>query len=569
MRSADWYGGNSRDSYIHRAWMRRGNPDSAFNATRPQIAIINTASDLAPCNMHLDEVAQSVKNGIWEAGGVPHNLPMVSLGETNVRPTAMLWRNMVAMATEEMIRANPVDGVVLLGGCDKTIPALLMGAASVNLPAIVVPGGPMLNGTFKGERLGCGTGVWKFSEEVRAGKMSQEEFNNSEKSMIRSKGHCNTMGTASTMGSLAEALGMVLPGVAGTPAPDSRLLQAAHASGVRIVDMISEDLKPSDIMTTGAFTNAIVALGAIGGSTNAVVHLLAIAGRLGIKLTLDDFDRIGSRIPLLVNLQPAGEFLMEDLFRAGGLSAVMNEVDKYLDRSAVTVTGKPYVDYLKGAEIYDSNVIKTHDAPLQPEAGIAVLRGNIAPDGAVIKPAAASKNLLVHTGKAVIFESIEDFHARIDDPNLDVDQNSVLVLRGCGPKGYPGMPEVSNMAIPKKLLEKGVTDLVRICDGRMSGTAFGTVVLHVSPEGALGGPLAKLLNGDLIELNVPARTLNVKISDAELADRQPSAAMTKALASPNRGWERLYIEHVEQAHLGADLDFLRGASGSQTPRESH
>ena len=569
MRSADWYGGNSRDSYIHRAWMRRGNPDSAFNATRPQIAIINTASDLAPCNMHLDEVAQSVKNGIWEAGGVPHNLPMVSLGETNVRPTAMLWRNMVAMATEEMIRANPVDGVVLLGGCDKTIPALLMGAASVNLPAIVVPGGPMLNGTFKGERLGCGTGVWKFSEEVRAGKMSQEEFNNSEKSMIRSKGHCNTMGTASTMGSLAEALGMVLPGVAGTPAPDSRLLQAAHASGVRIVDMISEDLKPSDIMTTAAFTNAIVALGAIGGSTNAVVHLLAIAGRLGIKLTLDDFDRIGSRIPLLVNLQPAGEFLMEDLFRAGGLSAVMNEVDKYLDRSAITVTGKPYVDYLKGAEIYDSNVIKTHDAPLQPEAGIALLRGNIAPDGAVIKPAAASKNLLVHTGKAVIFESIEDFHSRIDDPNLDVDENSVLVLRGCGPKGYPGMPEVSNMAIPKKLLEKGVTDLVRICDGRMSGTAFGTVVLHVSPEGALGGPLAKLLNGDLIELNVPARTLNVKISDAELAARQPSAAMTKALASPNRGWERLYIEHVEQAHLGADLDFLRGASGSQTPRESH
>jgi dihydroxy-acid dehydratase len=549
--------------------MRRGNPDSAFNATRPQIAIINTASDLAPCNMHLDEVAQSVKNGIWEAGGVPHNLPMVSLGETNVRPTAMLWRNMVAMATEEMIRANPVDGVVLLGGCDKTIPALLMGASSVNLPAIVVPGGPMLNGTFKGERLGCGTGVWKFSEEVRAGKMSQEEFNNSEKSMIRSKGHCNTMGTASTMGSLAEALGMVLPGVAGTPAPDSRLLQAAHASGVRIVDMITEDLKPSDIMTAGAFTNAIVALGAIGGSTNAVVHLLAIAGRLGIKLTLDDFDRIGSRIPLLVNLQPAGEFLMEDLFRAGGLSAVMNEVDKYLDRSAITVTGKPYVDYLKGAEIYDTNVIKKHDAPLQREAGIAVLRGNIAPDGAVIKPAAASKNLLVHTGKAVIFESIEDFHARIDDPDLDVDENSVLVLRGCGPKGYPGMPEVSNMAIPKKLLEKGIKDLVRICDGRMSGTAFGTVVLHVSPEGALGGPLAKLLNGDLIELNVPARTLNVKISDAELAARQPSIAMTKALASPNRGWERLYIEHVEQAHLGADLDFLRGASGSQTPRESH
>jgi dihydroxy-acid dehydratase len=569
MRSADWYGGNSKDSYIHRAWMRRGNPDSAFTGKRPHIAIINTASDLAPCNMHLDEVAQSVKNGIWEAGGVPQNLPMVSLGETNVRPTAMLWRNMVAMATEEMIRANPIDGVVLLGGCDKTIPALLMGAASVNLPAIVVPGGPMLNGTFKGERLGCGTGVWKFSEAVRAGTMSQEDFNNSEKSMIRSKGHCNTMGTASTMGSLAEALGMVLPGTAGTPAPDSRLLQAAHESGIRIVEMIEEDLKPSDIMTQAAFTNAIVTLGAIGGSSNAVVHLLAIAGRLGVNLTLDDFDRIGSRIPLLVNLQPAGEFLMEDLFRAGGLAAVLNEVKRYLDPTAISVTGKPFVDSLAGAEIYDSSVIKTHDAPLQPEAGIAVLRGNIAPDGAVIKPAAASKNLLVHTGKAVIFESIEDFHARIDDPDLDVDENSVLVLRGCGPKGYPGMPEVSNMAIPKKLLEKGVLDLVRICDGRMSGTAFGTVVLHVSPEGALGGPLAKLQEGDLIELNVPARTLNVKISDAELAARTPSAAMVKALASPDRGWERLYIEHVEQAHLGADLDFLRGASGSQTPRESH
>jgi len=549
--------------------MRRGNPDSAFTGKRPHIAIINTASDLAPCNMHLDEVAQSVKNGIWEAGGVPQNLPMVSLGETNVRPTAMLWRNMVAMATEEMIRANPIDGVVLLGGCDKTIPALLMGAASVNLPAIVVPGGPMLNGTFKGERLGCGTGVWKFSEAVRAGTMSQEDFNNSEKSMIRSKGHCNTMGTASTMGSLAEALGMVLPGTAGTPAPDSRLLQAAHESGIRIVEMIEEDLKPSDIMTAAAFTNAIVTLGAIGGSSNAVVHLLAIAGRLGVNLTLDDFDRIGSRIPLLVNLQPAGEFLMEDLFRAGGLAAVLNEVKRYLDPTAISVTGKPFVDSLAGAEIYDSSVIKTHDAPLQPEAGIAVLRGNIAPDGAVIKPAAASKNLLVHTGKAVIFESIEDFHARIDDPDLDVDENSVLVLRGCGPKGYPGMPEVSNMAIPKKLLEKGVLDLVRICDGRMSGTAFGTVVLHVSPEGALGGPLAKLQDGDLIELNVPARTLNVKISDAELAARTPSAAMVKALASPDRGWERLYIEHVEQAHLGADLDFLRGASGSQTPRESH
>jgi len=569
MRSADWYAGTSKDAYIHRAWMRRGNPDSAFDGSRPQIAILNTASDLAPCNMHLDELAQSVKNGIWEAGGVPHNLPMVSLGETNVRPTAMLWRNMVAMATEEMIRANPIDGVILLGGCDKTIPALLMGAASVNLPTIIVPGGPMLNGTFKGRPLGCGTDVWRFSADVRAGKMSQEEFNASESSMIRSKGHCNTMGTASTMGCMAEALGMTLPGLAGTPAADTRLLKASHESGRRIVEMVKEDLKPQDILTFGAFRNAIVALGAIGGSTNAVVHLLAIAGRVGVELTLDDFDEIGSRIPLLVNLQPAGEHLMEDLFRAGGLRAVLKEVEKHLDRQAINVTAKPLVDSLVGAEIFDSTVIATYEKPLQPEAGIAVLRGNIAPDGAVIKPAAASAELLVHIGPAIVFESIEDFHARIDDPDLDVDENSVLVLRGCGPKGYPGMPEVSNMAIPKKLLERGIQDLVRICDGRMSGTAFGTVVLHVSPEGAAGGPLSRIRTGDLIELDVPARTLNVKISEAELAARTPSQAMLAALAQPTRGWERMYIDHVEQAHLGADLDFLRGASGSASPRESH
>ena len=569
MRSADWYAGTSKDAYIHRAWMRRGNPDSAFDGSRPQIAILNTASDLAPCNMHLDELAQSVKNGIWEAGGVPHNLPMVSLGETNVRPTAMLWRNMVAMATEEMIRANPIDGVVLLGGCDKTIPALLMGATSVNLPTIIVPGGPMLNGTFKGRPLGCGTDVWRFSADVRAGKMSQEDFNASESSMIRSKGHCNTMGTASTMGCMAEALGMTLPGLAGTPAADTRLLKASHESGRRIVEMVKEDLKPQDILTFGAFRNAIVALGAIGGSTNAVVHLLAIAGRAGVELTLDDFDEIGSRIPLLVNLQPAGAHLMEDLFRAGGLRAVLSQVEKHLDRSAINVTAKPLIDSLVGAEIFDSTVIATVEKPLQPEAGIAVLRGNIAPEGAVIKPAAASANLLVHTGPAVVFESIEDFHARIDDPDLDVDENSVLVLRGCGPKGYPGMPEVSNMAIPKKLLEKGIEDLVRICDGRMSGTAFGTVVLHVSPEAAAGGPLALIRSGDLIELNVPARTINVKLTDAELAARKPSQEMVDALAKPSRGWERMYIDHVEQAHLGADLDFLRGASGSASPRESH
>jgi len=510
-----------------------------------------------------------VKNGIWEAGGVPLNMPAVSLGETLVRPTAMLWRNMAAMATEEMIRANPIDGVVLLGGCDKTIPSLLMAASSVDIPALVVPGGPMLTGTFQGTPLGCGTDVFRLSEEVRAKKLSEAKFLDSESAMIRSRGHCNTMGTASTMGIMAEALGMVIPGIAGTPAPDSRLLQYSQESGRRIVEMVHEGLKPSDIMVKGSFLNAIVALAGIGGSTNAVVHLLAIAGRLGIDLTLDDFDRTGSRVPLLVNLQPAGKYLMEDFHRAGGLRAVLKEVEKHLDRSAINVTGKPVVESLKGAEIYDATVIATYEKPLQLEAGIAVLRGNIAPEGAVIKPAAASPNLLVHTGAAVVFESIEDFHARIDDPDLDVDENSVLVLRGCGPKGYPGMPEVSNMAIPKKLLERGIQDLVRICDGRMSGTAFGTVVLHVSPEAAAGGPLALIRSGDLIELNVPARTINVKISDAELAARTPSAATLESLAKPTRGWERMYIDHVQQAHLGADLDFLRGASGSATPRESH
>lgn len=569
MRSAAWYGGNGKDAYLHRAWMRRGNPDSAFEGKQPNIVIINTASDLSPCNMHLNEVAQSVKDGIWAAGGVPQNLPMISLGETNVRPTAMLWRNLAAMATEEMIRANPVDGVVLLGGCDKTIPALLMGAASVDLPTLVIPGGPMLNGSFRGKALGCGTDVWKYSEDVRAGKMSQADFNASEKSMIRSKGHCNTMGTASTMGCMAEALGMTLPGLAGTPAADSRLLEMSHESGRRIVEMVYEDLKPSDILVRGSFVNAIVALAGIGGSTNAVIHLLAIAGRVGVDLTLDDFDEIGSHIPLLVNLQPAGVHLMEDLFRAGGLRAVLNELKGSLDGKALNVTGKPLVDSLAGAEIYNEDVISKLASPLQSDAGIAVLYGNLAPQGAVIKPAAASKKLLKHRGPAVIFESIEDFHNRIDDPDLDVTEDSVLVLRGCGPMGYPGMPEVSNMAIPKKLLEQGITDLVRVCDGRMSGTAYGTVVLHVAPEAAAGGPLGLLRNGDIIILDVEARTLAVDISDSELAKRSLPLETANSFAAPKRGWERLYIDHVQQANLGADLDFLVGKSGSAVPRESH
>ena len=548
--------------------MRRGNPDSVFDG-RPQIAIVNTASDLAPCNSHLDEIAQSVKNGIWEAGGVPLNLPMISLGETQVRPTAMLWRNMAAMATEEMMRANPIDGAVLLGGCDKTIPALLMGASSVNLPSIVVPGGPMLTGTFRGSPLGCGTDVWRMSEEVRAGLLSKAKFLDSESAMIRSRGHCNTMGTASTMGIMAEALGMTLPGVAGIPAADSRLLQAAHNSGRHIVEMVTKNLTPNDVMTKASFENAILTLASIGGSTNAVVHLLAIAGRLGVTLTLDDFDRIGSRTPLLVNLQPSGKYLMEDFYRAGGLSAVFNQLINLLNPKAITVTGNSLTSTIGDGEIFDPEVIKTIDKPLQKEAGIAVLRGNIAPLGAVIKPSAASPKLLKHSGPALVFENIEDFHARIDSEDLDVTADSVLVLRGCGPKGYPGMPEVANMKIPGKLIAQGVTDMVRICDGRMSGTAYGTVVLHVAPESAAGGPLSKIQSGDIIELDVSARTLNVKLSESELAARLVSPSTENAYASPDRGWQKIYIDHVMQADTGADLDFLIGSSGSDVTRESH
>jgi len=568
MRSAHWYGGKDRDGYIHRAWMRRGLPKDAFDG-RPHIAIANTASDLTPCNSHLNEIMEFVKNGIWEAGGVPLNMPAVSIGETQVRPTAMLWRNMAAMATEEMIRSNPIDGVVLLGGCDKTIPSLLMAASSVDIPALVVPGGPMLTGTFQGTPLGCGTDVWKLSEEVRAKKLSEAKFLDSESAMIRSRGHCNTMGTASTMGIMAEALGMVMPGIAGTPAPDSRLLQYSQESGRRIVEMVHEGLKPSDIMVKGSFLNAIVALAGIGGSTNAVVHLLAIAGRLGIDLTLDDFDRTGSRVPLLVNLQPAGKYLMEDLHRAGGLRAVLRELEDLLDPKAITVMGTPLVKGLSEAQIYDTDVIRTRKEPLQPSAGIAILRGNLAPLGAVIKPSAASANLLKHRGKAMVFDSIEDFKARIDDPTLDVDENSVLILRGCGPKGYPGMPEVSNMPMPQKLLEKGVRDMVRICDGRMSGTAYGTVILHVAPEAAAGGPLGLVQTGDFIELDVEARTLNIDITDTELAARKPNTATVDGFAKSARGWQKLYIDHVMQADTGCDLDFLVGSSGEFIARESH
>ncbi|GAB3318395.1 IlvD/Edd family dehydratase [Geodermatophilus aquaeductus] len=567
LRSAAWYSGDVKNAYIHRAWMRRGVPDDAFG--RPQIAIANTASDLVPCNRHLSEVAAAVRDGVHAAGGTPLELPVFGLGETQVRPTAMLWRNLAAMQMEEAFRANPVDGLVLLGGCDKTIPSLLMAAASVDLPAVVVPGGPMLTGTFRGVPLGCGTDVFRLSEEVRAGTLPAEEFARSESAMIRSRGHCNTMGTASTMALVAEALGTVVPGVAGTPAADSRLLEAAHGTGRLVVEMVAADRRPSTFLTAGSFANAIVALAAIGGSTNAVVHLLAIAGRLGIDLTLDDFDRIGSGVPVLVDLLPAGRFLMEDLHRAGGLRAVLGQVRDLLDPTALTVTGEPLVDTLGDAPIWDPQVIRSRAEPLVEHGGIAVLRGNLAPSGAVIKPAAASPHLMRHRGRAVVFDSIEDLHARIDDPDLDVDADSVLVLRGCGPRGYPGMPEVSNTPLPRKLLEQGVRDMVRVCDGRMSGTAYGTVVLHVAPEAAAGGPLGLVRTGDVVTLDVAARRIDVEVPDDELARRRPSEATVAGFAAPRRGWERLYVDHVLQADTGADLDFLVGSSGSSVSRESH
>jgi dihydroxy-acid dehydratase len=570
LRSADWYVGDDRNAYIHRAWMRRGNPVDALDGTKPQIAIANTASDLTPCNKHLNEVAESVKNGIWEAGGVPYNLPVVSLGETQVKPTAMLWRNLAAMAMEEMFRANPIDGLVLLGGCDKTIPALLMAAASVDIPAIVVPGGPMLTGHFRGEALGCGTDVWRLSEEARAGRITNGEFVESERSMIRGKGHCNTMGTASTMAVVAEALGMTIPGFAGTPAADARLLSLSHETGRLIVDLVAADRTPSDVMTKQSFLNAIIAVAAVGGSTNSVVHLLAIAGRLGIDLTLEDFDAAGAGVPVLANLQPSGMFLMDDLFRAGGLLALLSQVKDLFHPEPITVTGRPLVDYLgTEREVFDDTVILPRDAPLMADAGIAVLRGNLAPNGALIKPSAATPELLQHVGPALVFDSIEDLRARIDDPDLDVTADTVLVLRGCGPKGYPGMPEVGNMPLPRKLLEAGVRDMVRISDARMSGTAYGTVILHAAPEAAAGGPLAFVRTGDVIHVDVAGRRLHVDVSDEEFQSRSQTPASEAAYAAPTRGWEKLYVDHVMQADTGADLDFLVGGSGSKVSRESH
>jgi dehydratase ilvD1 len=566
LRTSRWYEGSSRDNYIHRSWMKRGLPDDAFSG-KPMIGICNSASDLTPCNQHLDDLAEFVKRGVWEAGGVPLEFPVTSLGETQIQPTAMLLRNLMAMDVEESLRCNPLDGVVLLSGCDKTTPAMLMGAASVDLPAIMLTGGPMLTGRHAGRPLGSATDMWRMSEEVRAGQMTVEEFIATESSMTRSAGHCNPMGTASTMASMAEALGMTLPQSASIPAPDTRRRRLAHLTGRRAVELVREDLRPSKVLTAAAFENAIKVLSAIGGSTNAVIHLLALAGRVRVPLTLDDFDRIGSRLPLLVDIMPAGSRLMEDFFEAGGIPAVMAELGPLLDGDALSVAGGPVRRSWHGVSSSDRSMIRPLDDPLLPEAGIAVLRGNLCPQGAVVKPSAASPALLVHTGPALVFSSIEDFKARIDDPALDVTPDSVLVLQGCGPRGYPGMPEVGNMPLPGKLLAAGVRDMVRISDARMSGTAFGTTVLHVVPESAAGGPLALVHTGDLITLDVPGRTLTLHVADAELERRRQTWRPEPPVAA--RGWSRLYVDHVLQADQGCDLDFLVGSSGSEVTRESH
>ena len=565
-RSQDWFGREGKDGFLHRSWIKnQGYPDDLFDG-RPVIGICNTWSELTPCNGHFRELAEFVKRGVYEAGGFPLEFPVMSLGETQLRPTAMLFRNLASMDVEESIRGNPIDGVVLLMGCDKTTPALLMGAASCDLPTIGVSGGPMLTGHFRGKQIGSGTGVWQMSEDVRGGRMTQEEFTAAESCMHRSKGHCMTMGTASTMASMVEALGVALPGNAAIPAVDARRYRQAQLTGRRIVEMVEEEMVLSKILTRAAFENAIKTNAAIGGSTNAVIHLLAIAGRIGVKLELGDWDKLGSELPCLVNLQPSGKYLMEDFYYAGGLPAVMREIKHVLDGKALTVNGKSIGENFADAPCWNRDVIKPLDEPFKAHAGIAVLRGNLAPDGAVIKPSAASPHLLKHKGRAVVFESIEDLHARIDDENLDIDENCIMVLKGCGPKGYPGMAEVGNMPLPPKLLRRGITDILRISDARMSGTAYGAVVLHVSPEAAAGGPLALVRNGDLIEVDVPARRLHLDVSDAVLTQRR---ADWKPAPAPTRGWYKLYVDHVQQAHLGADLDVLVGGSGADVKRDSH
>ncbi|WP_034351156.1 IlvD/Edd family dehydratase [Herbaspirillum sp. GW103] len=568
-RSQAWFGRQDRDGFIYRSWVKnRGIPHDQFDG-RPVIGICNTYSELTPCNSHFRALAEQVKIGIWEAGGFPLEFPVMSLGETLLRPTAMLYRNLASMDVEESIRANPLDGVVLLMGCDKTTPALLMGAASVDVPTIGVSGGPMLSGKYRGRELGSGTGVWQMSEDVRAGKMTQEEFFEAESCMHRSHGHCMTMGTASTMASMVEALGVGLPHNAAIPAVDARRNVLARNAGRRIVQMVEEDLVLSKILTRQAFENAIRVNAAIGGSTNAVIHLLAIAGRIGIQLDLKDWDDIGQQLPCLLDLQPSGKFLMEDFYYAGGLPAVIRQLESVIDKTALTANGKTLWENCQDAPNWNPEVIRSFDQPFKEAAGIAILKGNLAPDGAVIKPSAATPALLKHRGRAVVFENSDDLHKRIDDENLDVDETCVLVLKNCGPKGYPGMAEAGNMPLPPKILRKGITDMVRVSDARMSGTAYGTVVLHVSPEAAAGGPLTLVQNGDFIELDVEARKLHLDVSDEELARRRAQWSKPELPPQMQRGWVKLYVDHVQQANQGADLDFLVGKSGPYVPKDNH
>lgn len=567
LRSQEWYGRTGKDGFIYRSWMKnQGLPHHLFEGEKPVIGICNTYSELTPCNAHFRDLAEAVKRGVWEAGGFPLEFPVMSLGECSIKPTAMLFRNLASMDVEESIRANPMDGVILMCGCDKTTPSLVMGAASVDLPSLVLSGGPMLVGRFKGKKIGT-SDVWRFAEDFKTGKLSQEDFIEAEAAMSRSVGHCAPMGTASTMAAMVESLGLALPDNATIPAADSRRKVMAHLAGMRIVEMVKEDLKMSQILSRQAFENAIMVNAAIGGSTNFILHLTAIAKRIGVDLDLTDFDHFSAKIPLIANVQPSGEHWVEDLFYAGGMPAVMKEIQKHLNRDCITVNGKTLGENIANAECYDRNLIGTLEKPIKPESGIAVLKGNLCPNGAVIKPSAASPHLLTHTGKAIVFEDIDDYKAKIDNEALEVDENSVLVMKNVGPKGYPGMPEVGNMALPKKLLDKGIKDMVRISDGRMSGTGYGTVVLHVSPESAIGGPLALVKNGDMIKLDVPNRSLELLISEEEMEKRKSSF---KPLSLPyERGYVNLFLDKVNQAHDGVDFDFLQGSSGSEVKRDSH
>jgi len=567
LRSTEWFGKDDKMGFVHRSWLRnQGHPDHMFRG-KPVIGICNTWSDLTPCNGHLREFAEIVKRGVYEAGGFPLEFPVMSLGETIMKPTTMLWRNLASMDVEETIRANPLDGIVLLTGCDKTTPSTLMGAASVNLPTIVVPGGPMLNGKFRGKDIGSGTATWQLSEGLKAGSVTREDLAEAESCMSRSAGHCMTMGTASTMATMVEALGLTLPGASAIPAVDSRKKVMAHLSGNRIVEMVFENLKMSDILTRKAFENAIKISSAVGGSTNLVIHLIALAGRIGIDLTLEDFDFLGSDMPLLLNLMPSGKYLMEDFYYAGGLPVIIDQLKDIIHSDALTINGKTIGENCKGAICYNRDVIASLDKPLKVKAGIAVLRGNLCENGAVIKPSATSGTLLKHRGRAVVFENIEDYHARIDKPELDIDENCIMVLKGAGPVGYPGMPEVGNLELPEKLIKKGVTDMVRISDARMSGTAYGTVVLHISPESSVGGTLALVRTGDIIDLDLDKRSLTLMVPEEELKKRRADWTPPEPVAQ--RGYVNMFIKHVEQADKGCDFDFLKGASGSSVLRDLH